>query len=46
MGPVIFTANNTAPLEVCANDNPAYLANSTGGMIVTITVNVVVATAA
>lgn len=38
-GPVIFRANNTAPLEVCVNDNPAYLADNTGGMIITITVN-------
>lgn len=38
-GPVIFRANNTAPLEICVNDNPAYLADNTGGMVITITVN-------
>jgi hypothetical protein len=38
-GPVIFIADNTAPLEVCANDNPSFLADNTGAMLITITVN-------
>ncbi len=38
-GKVVFIANNTAPLEVCTNDNPAYLADNIGGMLLTITVN-------
>ena len=38
-GPVVFVANQAAHLEVCVNDNPNYLADNTGAMLVTITVN-------
>jgi hypothetical protein len=38
-GPVVFRATETAPLEVCVNDNPSYLADNRGGMLITITVN-------
>ena len=38
-GPVTFIAASTAPLEVCVNDNPAFLADDRGGMLLTITVN-------
>jgi hypothetical protein len=38
-GPVTFVADQTAPLEICANDNPGYLADNTGEMLLTITVN-------
>jgi hypothetical protein len=39
VGPVVFRATETAPLEVCVNDDPLFLADNTGGMLVTITVN-------
>ncbi len=38
-GPVTFIADQTAPLEVCVNDNPSYLTDNSGGMLITITVN-------
>lgn len=38
-GSVTFIADQTAPLEVCANDNPSFLADNTGSMLLTITVN-------
>ena len=38
-GPVVFVANQNGHLEVCVNDNPSYLADNTGIMLVTITVN-------
>jgi hypothetical protein len=39
VGPVVFTAMQTGPLEVCVNDNPSLLTDNTGGMLITITVN-------
>jgi hypothetical protein len=38
-GPVVFVASQSGHLEVCVNDNPSYLADNTGGMLITITVN-------
>jgi hypothetical protein len=38
-GPVVFIADQTAQLEVCVNDNPGFLADNTGGMKLTISVN-------
>ncbi|HKO87186.1 MAG TPA: hypothetical protein VJU83_01565 [Burkholderiales bacterium] len=38
-GPVVFNAAQTGPLEVCVNDNPSFLTDNSGGMLVTITVN-------
>jgi hypothetical protein len=38
-GPVAFVADQTAPLEICTNDNPSFLADNTGEMLVTINVN-------
>jgi hypothetical protein len=38
-GPVTFIADQTAPLEVCVNDNPSFLTDNTGAMLITITVN-------
>ena len=38
-GPVRFVANQTAPLEICTNDNPAFLSDNDGDMLLTITVN-------
>ena len=38
-GPVIFVANQPGHLQVCVNDNPSYLFDNTGIMLVTITVN-------
>lgn len=38
-GPVVFTATQTALLEVCVNDNPSYLTDNTGGMLLIFNVN-------
>jgi hypothetical protein len=38
-GPVIFRALQTGPLEICVNDNPGYLTDNTGGMLITIHMN-------
>jgi hypothetical protein len=38
-GAVVFTANQTAPLEICVNDNPSFLTDNSGGMLITIMVN-------
>ncbi len=38
-GPVIFRVLQTAPLEVCVNDNANDLADNQGGMLIEITVN-------
>lgn len=38
-GPVFFQATQTGPLEICTNDNPSYLADNSGAMMLTITVN-------
>jgi len=38
-GPVIFLASQNGHLEVCVNDNPNFLSDNTGLMLVTITVN-------
>jgi hypothetical protein len=39
VGSVTFKAPETAPLEVCVNDNPGFLGDNAGGMMLTITVN-------
>jgi hypothetical protein len=38
-GPVTFVADQTAPLEICTNDNPSMLSDNVGDMVFTITVN-------
>ena len=38
-GDVTFVANQNGFLEVCTNDNPMYLMDNTGIMLLTITVN-------
>ena len=38
-GAVTFVADQTAPLEICTNDNPSLLADNDGEMFITITVN-------
>lgn len=38
-GSVTFIADQTAPLEICMNDNPGLLTDNTGNMLLTITVN-------
>jgi hypothetical protein len=38
-GEVVFKAAETAPLEICVNDDPSYLFDNAGGMLITITVN-------
>jgi len=38
-GPVHFQATQTGPLEICTNDNPSYIADNNGAMMLTITVN-------
>lgn len=39
VGPVTFVAPETAPLEICTNDNPTFLSDNRGGILFTITVN-------
>jgi len=38
-GSVVFVANQTGHLQVCVNDNPNFLSDNTGAMLITITVN-------
>ena len=39
VGPVVFIANQTAPLEICVNDHPANLSDNRGSVFLRITVN-------
>lgn len=38
-GAVAFIADQTAPLEICTNDNPGLLGDNVGTMVITIAVN-------
>lgn len=38
-GSVVFTTTQPGRLEVCVNDNPGFLTDNRGGMLLTITVN-------